>query len=132
MWNNYFGGRPRRDIPRRNYNEESSEEEESPLQSPARPPVSRAGSPQPLAVPTLCDNVDEDLHSVSQTLKNIGHTPLFRPTVVKEEEVVEGFIQGAGEVSVKAENMPDEQPIVATTPRWTAETPRACGAPRPR
>ena len=40
--------------------------------------MTRAGSPQLLAVPQLSDNVDEDLDQVRQTLLNIGHTRLFR------------------------------------------------------
>ena len=46
--------------------------------SPARPPNTRAGSPVELAVPTLCDNVDEELGQVNQILKNIGHTHTYR------------------------------------------------------
>ena len=67
-----------------NYNEDSEEDLEeglvfdSPLTSPTRPCQTRAGSPQILAHPTLGDNVDEDLDQVRQTLRNIGHTPLFR------------------------------------------------------
>ena len=114
MWNNYWGGaRPRRDIPRRNYNEESSSDD-SPLTSPPRPPASRAGSPPILAVPTLNDNVDEELGQVKQTLQNIGHTPLFRQIKVEkeepEEEVVTGFVAGPP-VGTKASNMPDNQAV---------------------
>ena len=120
MWNNYWGARPRRDIPRRNYNESSSESDEENFQSPSRPPVSREGSPQPLAVPTLSDNVDEELAHVNQTLRNIGHTPLFRkktpeddPEGVQEEVVEEGVVVGVAPGSpVKADNMPDEREVV--------------------
>ena len=42
--------------------------------------MSRAGSPVELAVPTLNDNVDEDLEVVRQTLRNVGHTHTFRGT----------------------------------------------------
>ena len=106
MWNNYWGGRPRRDLPAVNYNE-SSEEEDTPFQSPERPPVSRAGSPPTLAVPQLNDNVDEELEQVKQTLINIGHTPLFRKEEIKEE-VVEGIVVGGPTgAKVKAGNMPD-------------------------
>ena len=97
MWNNYF--RPRRDIPQVNYNESSDEED--PFLSPERPVNTRAGSPVELAVPTLNDNVDEELDQVRQTLQNVGHTPLFRqdsPETVEleEEEVVSGLVfQGA-------------------------------------
>ena len=82
MRNSYWAGRARRDVPQVNYNESSSEEEDfnSPLVSPSRPPVSRAGSPVELAVPTLNDNVDEDLEVVRQTLRNVGHTHTFRGT----------------------------------------------------
>ena len=79
MWNSYWAGRPRRDVPQVNYNE-SSDEYDSPLQSPSRPPVTRAGSPAELAVPTLNDNVDEELEAVSQTLRNVGHSHTFRNT----------------------------------------------------
>ena len=66
-----------------NYNESSEEDENdynSPLVSPSRPPVTRAGSPVELAVPTLNDNVDEELEAVRQTLNNVGHTHTFRGT----------------------------------------------------
>ena len=66
-----------------NYNESSEEDENdynSPLVSPSRPPVTRAGSPVELAVPTLSDNVDEELEAVRQTLNNVGHTHTFRGT----------------------------------------------------
>ena len=107
MWNNYWGSRrPRRDLPEVNYNEDS--EEESPLTSPARPPVSRAGSPPLLAVPQLNDNVDEELEQVKRTLQNIGHTPLFRKPEVKEEVEEGGFVAGGPTgAEVKADNMPD-------------------------
>ena len=95
MWNNYFSGRPRRDIPPANYREVSSEDEDD-FRSPARPPVTREGSPPLLAVPQLNDNVDEDLERVAQTLQNVGHTPLFRPGFEPEveEEVIEGHTVG--------------------------------------
>ena len=102
-----------------NYNESSGDEYDSPLVSPTRPPPTRAGSPALLAVPTLNDNVDEELAIVSQTLSNVGHTHTYRgtrPSVrpdpeggqpdqpdpepgngVGEEEVVEGHIVGAAE-----------------------------------
>ena len=76
MWNSYWNGRPRRDLPQVNYNESSDEEQtfDSPLVSPERPPPTRAGSPALLAIPTLNDNVDEELQSVAQTLSNVGHS----------------------------------------------------------
>ena len=70
MWNNYFSGRPSRNLPPRNYNEQSSDEEEH-FQSPGRPPVTREGSPVELAVPQLNDNVDEELDQVKQVLQNV-------------------------------------------------------------
>ena len=81
MWNNYFN-RPRRDIPPANYREVSSDDDDydSPLVSPSRPLPSRAGSPVELAVPTLNDNVDEELESVRQVLRNVGNTHTFRGT----------------------------------------------------
>ena len=101
-----------------NYNESSEEEDfNSPLVSPSRPPVTRAGSPVELAIPTLNDNVDEDLEAVRQTLNNVGHTHSFRGTrpipgarpepeggdqsqpATEElvEEVVEGHVYGGGD-----------------------------------
>ena len=109
MWNNYFSGRPKRNVPQRNYNEDTDEEE---FLSPSRPPVTRAGSPAELAIPQLNDNVDEELHQVKQVLQNVGHSVLFRKREIKEEveEVVEGLVVGAptGQ-KVKADNMPDDQ-----------------------
>ena len=100
MWNNYFSGRPSRSLPQVNYKEQSSDEdEENPenFVSPGRPPVTRAGSPVELAIPHLNDNVDEDLERVSQTLRNVGHTRLFRPQFEEgdEESVISGHIVGA-------------------------------------
>ena len=111
MWNNYFGGngRPRRNIPRPNYNDSSSDDDAD-YKSPSRPPVTRAGSPQELAVPQLNDNVDEELEQVSQTLKNVGHTPLFRSKFEEQEEVVEGLVVGAP-VGAKVAVMPDNAPV---------------------
>ena len=81
MWNNYWSGRPRRNVPQVNYNQSSDEDDfDSPLQSPQRPPPTRAGSPVDLAVPTLGDNVDEELEAVSQTLSNVGHSHTYRNT----------------------------------------------------
>ena len=116
MWNNYFSGRPRRDVPQVNYNESSEDEDD--FRSPGRPPVTREGSPQPLAVPQLNDNVDEDLERVAQTLHNVGHTPLFKPEFgddgVDEEEVVEeGHIVGvAASRKVEANPPPPPAPIM--------------------
>ena len=62
-----WGGKPSRNLPTVDYREDTSSDEELPFVSPKRPSVTRAGSPQPLAVPQLCDNVDEDLEQVSQT-----------------------------------------------------------------
>ena len=88
-----FGwGRPSRNLRTVDYTEDSSDED-LPFVSPKRPSVTRAGSPQLLAVPQLSDNVDEELEQVSQTLRNIGHTKLFRQTTT-EEEIVEGHIVG--------------------------------------
>ena len=89
-----WGGKPSRNLPTVDYNEDSSSDEELPFVSPKRPSVTRAGSPTLLAVPQLCDNVDEDLEQVSKTLKNIGHTKLFRPSNSEDEEVIEGHIVG--------------------------------------
>ena len=132
MWNNYWGNRDRRNVPQVNYREQSSDENSdeynSPLVSPSRPPPTRAGSPVELAVPTLSDNVDEELVAVSQTLQNVGHTHTFRrtrPSVrpdpeggddqseqeplpeqdVGEEEVVEGHVvESAVNPKVEDEN----------------------------
>ena len=96
-----WGGRPSRNQPAVDYNEDTSSEEDLPFVSPKRPSVTRAGSPQLLAVPQLSDNVDEDLEQVSQTLRNIGHTKLFRSSnseVISDpdldEEVVSGKVIG--------------------------------------
>ena len=133
MWNNYWSGRARRDLPQVNYNESSEDDFDSPLTSPSRPPPTRAGSPVELAVPTLNDNVDEELSAVSRTLENVGHSHTFRGTrpipgtrpdpegevseqveihssaplksdEEPEEIVNEGFIVGEAEVDL---NMPD-------------------------
>ena len=96
-------GRPRRNVPRVNYNENKSSEDEfdSPLQSPDRPVNTRQGSPVELAVPHLNDNVDEELNQVQQTLRNIGHTHTFRSTTpFINGEAVES---GAGAVGEEAE-----------------------------
>ena len=67
--------RARRDLPQVNYNEDTDDEEfedglnfNSPLQSPAGPVHTRAGSPVLLAHPTLNDNVDDVLEEVSYAL----------------------------------------------------------------
>ena len=86
-----------------NYNEDTEESEEdleeglnfdSPLASPSRPVQSREGSPQELAHPTLNDNVDEELAQVSQTLLNIGHTPLFRRQSIGHNSLSRGVPEG--------------------------------------
>ena len=120
MWNSYWSGRTRRELPQVNYNESSEEEEnfDSPLQSPNRPVNTRQGSPVELAVPHLNDNVDEELEQVSQALSNVGHSHVFRgtrpvpgarpepeggnqtnepPPELVEEEVVEGYVVGGGD-----------------------------------
>ena len=92
-----FGwGKPSRNLPAVDYTEDTSSDDDLPFVSPKRPSVTRAGSPQLLAVPQLSDNVDEDLEQVSQTLRNIGHTKLFRQikNTESEEEVIEGHIVG--------------------------------------
>ena len=122
MWNSYWSGRPRRNLPQVNYNDSSEEDDyNSPLVSPTRPPPTRAGSPVELAVPTLNDNVDEELAAVSQTLSNVGHTHTFRGTRpdpiggdqasdlnenksqddFSEEIVNEGFVTGGAEHGVE-------------------------------
>ena len=126
MWNNYFSGRPKRNVPEHNYNESSSEEEDN-FQSPERPPVTRAGSPAELAVPQLNDNVDEELQHVQQTLRNVGHTKLFRQRfkeeIKKEEDeeeiVAEGHIVGVaaspaplGNPAPIANMAGDDEPVV--------------------
>ena len=97
-----WGGKPSRNLPPINYNEDSSDDD-LPFVSPKRPAVTRAGSPPLLAIPQLNDNVDEDLQQVSQTLRNIGHTKLFRPSNSEDEEVLEGHVVGfPANKSVKA------------------------------
>ena len=82
MWNSYWASRPRRNLPQVNYNDSSEDEDEydSPLVSPTRPHPTRAASPVELAVPTLNDNVDEELEAVSQVLRNVGNSHTFRGT----------------------------------------------------
>ena len=113
-------GRPKRDLPEINYNEDSSEEDlelpdnafDSPLQSPVRPVNTRAGSPVELSVPTLNDNVDEDLNQVQQTLRNLGHTPLFRKGQPEDnaEDTIAGNIIGQADRELQE---PPEQDIMA-------------------
>ena len=114
-------GRPRRNLPEVNYADYSSEEEndfESPLVSPRRPVNTRQGSPVELAIPTLNDNVDEELEAVRQSLLNVGHTPTFRPEVpesLPEPEVVEeGFVAGTPSTTVAA--LPGPTPPAAVMP----------------
>ena len=113
-------GRPRRNLPEVDYRDYDSSEDDfnSPLVSPSRPPQTRAGSPAELAVPTLGDNVDEELEQVRQTLQNVGHSHTFRGThpagarvrgvaevVGGGEEVVEGLVvQGPDSGKVADEN----------------------------
>ena len=111
MWP--WPGRPKRDLPVVDYNEDSDEDEfRSPL--PRVPTHTRAGSPVELAVPHLNDNVDEELAEVNKTLLNISHTPLFRKkdhsssSSDSGEEVVEGLIVGEGETEVE---MPDDDNV---------------------
>ena len=100
MWNSYWSGRSRRELPQVNYNESSDEDNfDSPLVSPARPPPTRAGSPVELAVPTLSDNVDEELAAVRQTLENVGHTHTYRGTRPVTRPDPEGVEQEAQEPS---------------------------------
>ena len=118
MWNNYWL-RSRRDVPQVNESSEDEDNYDSPLVSPQRPPPTRAGSPALLAIPTLGDNVDEELEAVAQTLSNVGHTHTFRNTRPEPEggeqpvqevhplgpEVIdEGFInqEPAGELGEEA------------------------------
>ena len=117
MWNSYWSGRSRRDLPQVDYRDyESSDEDNytSPLVSPNRPPPTRSGSPVELAIPTLGDNVDEELESVRQTLTNVGHTHTYRGTRPRnrpepegddqplEEVVEEGLVTGPGSIEVSA------------------------------
>ena len=135
--------------------DENSDEYNSPLVSPSRPPPTRAGSPVELAVPTLSDNVDEELVAVSQTLQNVGHTHTFRrtrPSVrpdpeggdaqseqeplpeqdVGEEEVVEGHVvESAVNPKVEAENG-EAGPIPKTTTWSTLMSKMALMGTKPR
>ena len=115
MRNSYWNGRARRDVSQVNYNESSEEDFDSPLQSPQRPPPTRAGSPVELAVPTLADNVDEELEAVSRQLRNVGHTHTFRGTRPEVRPDPEG-----GEVG---HNQPEDGPgeAVAVVEEVTAE-----------
>ena len=79
-------GRPRRELPVVNYNEDTDSEENfedglefnSPLVSPRRPQPTREGSPvEVLGGPTLADNVDDKLEEVQWKLNDLA--------VVREE-----------------------------------------------
>ena len=130
MWNNYF--RPRRDIPQVNYAESSTDDDEEHFVSPRRPLQTKEGSPAELAVPTLNDNVDEELNQVRQALQNVGHTPIFKrsppgsPAEVKQEETVSGFVFG-GAAGRKLNAPPSPPPGGA---RWGASpTPQLTHTP---
>ena len=112
-----FGGwgRPRRNLPEVDYNESSDEDE---FRSPAPPQVTRAGSPVDLVIPTLCDNVDEDLEAA---VEKLNATPLYRgdrsklPEIGEPEVIVQGHIKGAPESdkSNKEGNMPNNNAAAA-------------------
>ena len=108
-----WGGKPARNLPPVNYAEDSDSDE---FVSPTRPVVTRAGSPALLSVPQLNDNVDDDLEQVSLTLKNVGHSKLFRKSIKEEtEEVIEGYTAGNSvNDEVKADNpiMPNNDAAV--------------------
>ena len=142
MWNNYWSGRSRRDVPQVNYRDPSSDEDDfnSPLVSPTRPPPTRAGSPALLAVPTLGDNVDEELEAVSRTLTNVGHTHTFRGTRPQlrpdpegrelgeeaEEEVVnEGVVIGEADDVGTVVEQPDRPAMVNFEDEDGVDSPRA-------
>ena len=106
MWGWTFN---RRNLPEVDYNESSEDEDQ--FVSPLRPPATRAGSPHLLSIPTLSDNVDEELNEVSNTLRNIGHTKTFRKAQQKDsasedEEVIEGKVSGPGDLEVKDQQQP--------------------------
>ena len=104
MWS---WNRPKRNITAVNYAESSEDEYESPVVSPARPQNTRAASPVLLAVPTLNDNVDEELEQVKDILKNIGHTHTFRGTKpTGATEVVVGHVAGQEDCEVADEHQP--------------------------
>ena len=122
-------GRPRRNLPRVNYNDSSDDEDDfgSPIQSPNRPVNTRQGSPAELVIPQLNDNVDEDLESVRDALANIGHTHTYRgtrpqpagreaspsPEVGDEEEVVQGLVVQEAPVANCADPaMPDDAVVM--------------------
>ena len=133
MWNSYWASRPRRNLPEVNYRDSSEDEDDfdSPLVSPSGPRPTREGSPVELAIPTLGDNVDEELEAVSQVLRNVGHSHTFRGTtphpgtrsdpdgvdqpevgagVEDEVEVVEGLVVQEAEQADCADpdNMPNQ------------------------
>ena len=116
MWNNYFSGRPSRNLPPVNYVESSDEELEpnppSPLASPRRPINTRPQSPVPelRVFPSLADNVDEVLEQASHRLNTV---PTYRPDPDRRdqqnlnlpEEVVEGHVVG-GAIAEEVQNVP--------------------------
>ena len=123
-------GRPKRDLPEVDYNESSSSDDDlalpanafrSPLRSPQQPVHTREGSPQLLAHPTLCDNVDEVLEEVSvhladhqQVLEEVEeltdllediNTKVEDPLGVEsEEEVITFNFKVAADKDLAAEN----------------------------
>ena len=103
MWNSYWSGRSRRELPQVNYNESSDEENNfgSPLQSPNRPVNTRQGSPVELAIPTLNDNVDEELTAVSRALENVGHTYTYRGTRPQTRPEPEGGAASSEQQPIK-------------------------------
>ena len=111
-----WGGRPSRNLPEVDYAEDSDSDSDE-FVSPRRPVTTRAGSPALLAVPQLNDNVDDDLEQVRVTLKNVGHSKLFRKSIPDEEseEVIEGHVAGESTNSeVKAGNeMPNNAAAAA-------------------
>ena len=135
-------GRPRRDLPPVNYAESDSDDPEdelalpadafnTPLNSPQRPVNTREGSPQELAYPPLCDNVDEELEEVAVHLADIQQveedveelSSLLEDTDIglgsgteKSEEVVAFRFQVAADKEVTAENMPNNQPAQPAAP----------------
>ena len=134
MWNNYF--RPRRDVPQHNYAESSTEDEDDDhFVSPRRPFQTREGSPVELAVPTLNDNVDEELNQVRQVLQNVGHTPSFKrsppdsPSDVKQEETVSGFVCGGA--AGRKLNAPPSPPPGAPSAAAAAQPGQPVAVPAP-
>ena len=128
-------GRPKRDLPEINYNENSNssegEEEDyesglnfnSPLQSPLRPLPSRQGSPVYVeGGPTLYDNVDDTLEEVHDKLLDIA---VVREEVEELTDLLEDFdtqVEGVKEKKAEKDSSDTEEIVDTGFTAGEAET----------